>query len=99
MHNVPNYLIYIFKLCVHRSDSDFKGEGDQIFYFFYVDIRNKKVCKVKNLQVWDASRYLSKRQRKREGEAYSAPPPHGLRGKEAKKQKDGQICLANNCAE
>ena len=36
-----------------------EGEGDQIFrFFFHRDIRNKKVCKVKNFQVWVASRYF-----------------------------------------
>ena len=32
-------------------------EGDQVFFkfFFHRDIRNKKVCKVKNFQVWIVS--------------------------------------------
>ena len=32
-------------------------EGDH-FFSFHRDIRNKKVCKVKNFQVWVASRYF-----------------------------------------
>ena len=35
-----------------------EGEGDQILDFFYRDILNKEVCKVKNFQVWVASRYF-----------------------------------------
>ena len=35
-------------------------EGDQFFflYFFQMAIRNKKVCKVKNFQVWIVSWYF-----------------------------------------
>ena len=54
--------------------------GPNFLIFFHRDIRNKKVCKVKNFQVWVVSWYSSKRHRRREGGAYSAPYPLCFKG-------------------
>ena len=51
-------------LLVHRTN---------ISKIFYRGIRNIKVCKVNNFQVWLASRYFSKV--KKGGEGRSAPLP------------------------
>ena len=58
-----------------------EGEGDQIFRFFFIGkSATKKFARSRIFRYGLFNVILSKRQRKREGGAYSAPPPHALRG-------------------
>ena len=45
-----------------------------------LDIRNKKVCKLKNFQVWVVSWYFEEKAKKKGGRDVQRPPPHALRG-------------------
>ena len=58
-----------------------EGVGAKFFdFFFHRDIRNKKVCKVKNFQIWVASRYFEQKVKKRGGRGVLRPPPTCIKG-------------------
>ena len=54
----------------HISKCSEWGKTKFLDFFFHRGIRNKKVCKVKNFQVWMPHNILSN----------STAPPHGFEG-------------------